>query len=523
MKKLLLSVFALLIFSLAFRSGVVHAAAFALPVEPGSAMNKPASGGSSESGTGSGRSDSADSFKSASIPASISKTLSELESSTTIPTVCVYTKDSAEVVSREEYVECEVYTINCDDEYRLSAVPAGIKVRGNSTAYEGNVNLIRKNQVPYRIKFEKKQRMFGLNSDAKCKSWVLLKGGYDLLKNDVGFRFGRTFLRNGNYCSDGIPVHVYLNGKFVGTYELCEQNQVNGNRVDIFEAPEGYTGTDIGYFVELDNHGELPRFRVSYCGNPSVTDLNGVTKSFKTVFYSIKSDTWSEAQENFINKYINNCFKIVYNACEKGKYYVFNKDYGLTKAKSKQLKKTDADGNAMSPAEIVIDRAVDLDSFVDIFLVYELTMSRDVGEGSFFMCADFSDSSNIKKLTFTAPWDFEWSMLSATTGSYAKVFNDESFSDRFGERSNPWYIILMKQDWFLKRVKDRWTELRTAKGKKKSAVDQVISDERALLAKYKTDLSKPIPYEDNGTVASAEALMKWLEKRIAWMDKEYLN
>lgn len=139
------------------------------------------------------------------------------------------------------------------------------------------------------------------------------------------------------------------------------------------------------------------------------------------------------------------------------------------------------------------------------------------------MCADFSDSSNIKKLTFTAPWDFEWSMLSATTGSYAKVFNDKSFSDRFGERSNPWYIILMKQDWFLKRVKDRWTELRTAKGKKKSAVDQVISDERALLAKYKTDLSKPIPYEDNGTVASAEALMKWLEKRIAWMDKEYLN
>ena len=194
------------------------------------------------------------------------------------------------------------------------------------------------------------------------------------------------------------------------------------------------------------------------------------------------------------------------------------------KAKSKQLKKTDSNGNTMSPAEIVIDRAVDLDSFVDVFLIYELTMSRDVGEGSFFMCADFSDSDNIKKLTFTAPWDFEWSMMSSTSGSYCKVFNDKEFSDAFEERSNPWYIILMKQDWFVKRVRDRWTELRTPTGKNgKSVTDRIISEERALLKQYKSDLSKPIPYEDNGTVESAAALMDWLEKRMKWMDNEYLN
>lgn len=522
MKKVLLIVFTVLLLSVTLPHDEVRAAAFALPVEGGAAGALDKNRNTAQNGDPSG--DRLTSQVSASVPASIRKKLSDLESTTTIPTICVYTKDGAEVVSRETYVTCEVYTINCENKYRLSAVPAGIRVRGNSTAYEGNVNLIRKNQVPYRIKFEKKQSMFGLNSDAKCKSWVLLKGGYDLLKNDVAFRFGRAFLRNGNYCSDGIPVHVYLNDKFVGTYELCEQNQVNKNRVNVYEPPEGYTGTDIGYLVELDNHAEMPRFKVSYCGNPSVTDLNGVTKSFKTVFYSIKSDTYSEAQEAFINKYINNCFKIVYNACEKGKYYVFSDDYGLVKAKSKQLKKTDSNGNAMSPAEIVIDRAVDLDSFVDVFLIYELTMSRDVGEGSFFMCADFSDSDNIKKLTFTAPWDFEWSMMGSTSGSYCKVFNDKKFSDAFGERSNPWYIILMKQDWFVKRVRDRWTELRTPTGKNgKSVTDRIISEERALLKQYKSDLSKPIPYEDNGTVESAAALMDWLEKRMKWMDNEYLN
>lgn len=450
---------------------------------------------------------------------SIKQLLDKLEDSTTIPTVVVYTKNSAEVVSRTTYVQCEVYTINCDDVYKLDGAKGGIRVRGNSTAYEGNVEMIRKNQVPYRIKFDKKQRMFGLNSDAECKSWVLLKGEYDLLKNDLAFRMGRNFLRNGNFCSDGILVHMYLNGKYAGIYELCEQHQVNKNRVNIYETPEGYTGIDTGYFVELDNRYEQPYFRVDYDGNPKVTDLNGVTQTITSDAYTIKSDFYSDEQKKFISKYINNCFKIIYRACEKGKYYVFDENYDLVKAKKKQLNKTDKDGNAIPAAEIVADMAVDLDSFVDVFLIYELTMSRDVGEGSFFMCADFSDKNNIKKLTFTCPWDFEWSMMGETTGSYARTFNNASFAKVNGERSNPWYVVLIKQDWFMKRVKQRWTALRTPKGKKNiSTVEKCLNQERSILKKYKTDLCKG----GSGAYASAEGLLSWVEKRIKWMDQEYL-
>ena len=450
----------------------------------------------------------------------IKQFLTKLETSTTIPTICVYTQDNAEVVSRNTYVPCTVYTINCDDEYRIDGAAAGIRVRGNSTAYEGNVELIRKNQVPYRIKFNKKQRMFGLNSDAACKSWVLLKAEYDLLKNDIAFRMGRSILRNGNYCSDGIPVHVYLNGSFAGIYELCEQNQINPNRISVYEAPDSYTGTDIGYLVELDNRAESPFFKMTYYGNATVTDRAGVTGSFKTGYCTLKNDNCSDKQLNFISKYINNCFKIIYRACEQGKYYVFDEDYNLKKAKKSQLKKTDDEGNAMDPAEIVADLAVDLDSFVDVFLVYEMTMSRDVGEGSFYMCADFSDPANIKKLTFTSPWDFEWSMMGATTGSYACEFNSPDFVKTYGERSNPWFVVLMKQEWFVNRVKDRWTELRTAKNKKKTnTIDKVIKEERSLLAQYKQDLSKT----GTGAYYDAEGLIKWVEKRVKWMDEHYLN
>ena len=449
----------------------------------------------------------------------ITRFLARLDADTTIPTVCVYTDNNAEVVSRDDYVSCEVYTINCDAAYRMHNAAAGIRVRGNSTAYEGDVELIRKNQVPYRIKFDEKRSMFGLNSSVECKNWVLLKAEYNLLKNDIGFRFGRSFLRNGNFCSDGIPVHMYLNGRFAGIYELCEQHQVDPGRVNISKVPEGWTGTDIGYFLELDNRFEPPYFKVNYDGSPEFTDLNGVTKSLGSDCYTVKNDIYSDAQMDFIAKYVNNCFKILYRACEKGEYYIFDDNYDLVEAPLELLDATDSEGKKIPPAETVADMAVDLDSFVDIFLVYELTMSRDVGEGSFFLCADFTDPEHVKKLTFTCPWDFEWAMESEAEGSYARVFNSDAFVSAYGERSNSWFILLMKQDWFKDRVRARWQELRTpSESGQPCATDKCLNEERALLETYRKDLSKT----GDSAYTAAENLISWVERRIRWMDGEYL-
>ena len=62
----------------------------------------------------------------------------------------------------------------------INEASAGIKVRGNSSAYYGDVSQILANKVPYRIKFDKKTNMLGLNNGAECKSWVLLKSDWEL-------------------------------------------------------------------------------------------------------------------------------------------------------------------------------------------------------------------------------------------------------------------------------------------------------------------------------------------------------
>ena len=444
----------------------------------------------------------------------IRKFAKNLEKTTDIPTILVYTEENAEVVSREDYVNCTVYTINCEDEYRLFGSVAGIRVRGNSTAFGGNVGMIRKNQVPYRIKFDKKTNLFGLNDAAECKSWVLLRAEYDLLKNDIAFRLGRTIIHEDNYCSDGIPVHVYLNGVFKGVYELCEQSQINKHRINIAETPEGYEGTDTGYLVEIDNYGEKPNFTVNYAG-ASFTDDNGVTKQFKTKYYSVKSDVYSNKQTQYIKKYINNVFKVLYEACENGNYYLLDKNNELVAAKKKKLIVKDEDGNLKDPAEVVAERVIDLDAVADLYLVYEITKDRDVGEGSFYMYADFSPESEDHRLTFTCPWDFEWAYEGPSSGKYAAVFNTESFAEVFEERSNPWFILLIRQDWFKERVRRRWAELRTADADTGTdLISACLKEERELLEKYNKDLAR----QGSSACKKAENLISWTEKRIKWLD-----
>ena len=176
----------------------------------------------------------------------------KIRSESKIPVISVTTAPDDMIASREKYTSCVVDVFNCDEKLEINEASAGIKVRGNSSAYYGDVSQILANKVPYRIKFDKKTNMLGLNNGAECKSWVLLKSDWDLIRNDIAFRFGRTIMGDSNFCSDGQLVHLYVNEEFQGVYELCEQCQINPNRVDISEPEEGCTDSDIGYYLELD-------------------------------------------------------------------------------------------------------------------------------------------------------------------------------------------------------------------------------------------------------------------------------
>lgn len=426
----------------------------------------------------------------------------KIRSESKIPVISVTTAPDDMIASREKYTSCVVDVFNCDEKLEINEASAGIKVRGNSSAYYGDVSQILANKVPYRIKFDKKTNMLGLNNGAECKSWVLLKSDWDLIRNDIAFRFGRTIMGDSNFCSDGQLVHLYVNEEFQGVYELCEQCQINPNRVDISEPEEGYTDIDIGYYLELDNYAtsdEDNHYISMDYENATVTDINGETRQFVPAEYSIKNDLYSQNQIDFIDKYLNNLFKIVYEACENGKYYKFDENYDLV----------DSD---VTTAEEAVSNVMDIDSVRDMYILYEIVHDYDCGEGSFYMCVDLSKDSKCPKLKFTSPWDFNWAYSDSTEKYYAGAFTDKNFVAKKGDRSNPWFIVLCKQDWFMATVKEKWTEMSQEK-----LLQGCIKTEREYLKEYDADLRKGEEWGPD----SAEDLFNWIENRIYWLNSQW--
>lgn len=248
----------------------------------------------------------------------------EVSQNLELPIMHVSTVNREYIISRTEYLSCIIDVFNCPEEWTVEEASAGIRVRGNSSGYYGNVEKIMQNQVPYRIKFDKKVSLLGLNSGAKCKSWVLLKSNYDLIRNDLALLFGRTIMDGHAFCSDACFVHLYVNETYMGIYTLCEQCQVDENRVNVTEPKKNYTGIDIGYYVEIDNIPDYPMaFPMDY-GVHRATDIEGISRQFVPADYSVKSDAYTKGQIDFIAQYVSNVFEIVYQACEKGKFYTLD-------------------------------------------------------------------------------------------------------------------------------------------------------------------------------------------------------
>lgn len=432
----------------------------------------------------------------------------KISAQTKLPVINVTTTNNNEMIlSKEIYTDCVIDVFNVSDEYELDEASAGIRVRGNSSAYYGDVNQIMNNPVPYRIKFDKKTNMLGLNNGAECKSWVLLKSDWDLIRNDIALRMGRTLFGDTAYVSDSQFVHLYVNDEFQGIYVLCEQNQVNENRVNITEPEEDYTGTDFGWYLELNNYAtrlnadgsrydDDPYITMDY-EEATVTDITGETRQFVPAEYSIKNDVYTQEQIDFIDKYLNNVFEILYKAVEEGEYLTFDANFDLVESE-------------YTNAEETVTAIMDIDSVVDMYLLYEIVHDYDCGEGSFYMCVDFAENSECPKLQFTSPWDFNWAYNDSASRYWAGAFCEKWFANQNGDRSNPWFILLAKEEWFQNLCIQEWTA-------DAEAVKAAIQEERDILAEYPEDLTKT----SENAINDANTLLEWIDQRIVWMDKTF--
>lgn len=251
-----------------------------------------------------------------------------------IPRIVIETEDHREIKDRETEIPAKLQ-IWGERVPESEVMELTIKGRGNSTW--------NKPKKPYTIKFEQKQEFMGMK---KAKKWVLLANYFDrtLIRNATALEIARkTGLE---WVPSGKFAEVFLNGKFLGNYFVCEKVQINENRLNI---------NDDSFLLEFDkNYDEEFKF----------------TTSIKKSPVNIKNpETPSAEQFSYITTYIDTVECILYGECK----------------------------------NLAIEDYLDFQSFADYLIVYELTEnSEPLHPKSVYMYKGYG------ALKAGPVWDFDW-------------------------------------------------------------------------------------------------------------------
>ena len=314
--------------------------------------------------------------------------------STGLPLVYVDTDEGQKIRDKENWIPATFRIQGENGIAGLEPVRCGIRGRGNTTWTWP--------KKPYAIKMEEKQSLFGLPAH---KRWVLLANFLDrtLMRNLVSMYVASQmdFLSWTPRCQS---VELVLNGVHLGNYLLIEQVRVDKNRVNIKEmkktdiSGEALTG---GYLLELDFH---------YDNEFQWKDHN--------IPFAVKSpdpEDLTPEQKDYIKAYIAEVSAAVY-------------------------------GTAFQDPEKGYAKYLDVDSFIDYWLVYEVMCNHELGNpGSVYLHKDRGGK------LFAGPcWDFDWGVLSFWTsnGGHDLV-----------NRHAIWYDRLFQDPAFHERVKARFQEL----------------------------------------------------------------
>lgn len=286
-----------------------------------------------------------------------------------IPRIVIETEYRNAVKDRETEVPAKMQ-IWGDSSAESEIMDLTIRGRGNSTwAYP---------KKPYTIKFEKKQSFLGL---PEAKKWVMLANYRDrtLIRNAVAFELARkTSLL---WTPRGKFADVYLNGKFLGNYYVCEKIEVKKNRLEL-----GYNS----YLLEFDvNYDEKFRFETKY----NIFPVN--------IKYPSELDS---AQYDYIKDYIDSTEKTLLLSADDSTYLNY----------------------------------VDQTSIIDYFIVYALSANREpMQPKSVYMYKE-----NEGKLFAGPVWDFDYAtfkinksgLLNKDNTIFRHFFQKNSFVKMFCQR-----------------------------------------------------------------------------------------
>lgn len=328
--------------------------------------------------------------------------------------------------------------------------------------------------------------------------WILTANYNDktFLRNLLAFEI---FRKMGHYAPRTRYCEVILNGSYDGIYLLSEKIKQDNNRVDIAKLdPDENSGDDLtgGYIFSTDYYTDSDSWLSDY----SPVNKPGARVHF--VYCDPKPDELSAVQKTYLRNYVNSFESVLYSRdfADKRKGY---------------------------------NTYLDVNSFVDYFILGELTRNVDAYKKSRFFYKDKDSDGGL--IHSGPPWDYDWAWKDITENCIHFNQTDGSgWAYRINECSAwpvppSWEVRLMQDKDFSSRIHDRWFSLRKTILSEKS-LHHVIDSVALLLdeAQKRHFTRWDILGRNVGTPEYGEQpdsytgeivkFKSWIARRLAWLD-----
>ncbi|MFT5452103.1 MAG: spore coat protein CotH [Enterobacterales bacterium] len=311
----------------------------------------------------------------------------DLTKFTGLPIIYLSTDGLAPIDSKDDYVTGNVSVDGGRNYTSSQSIPMEIRGRGNSTWFTHP-------KKPFQMKLNDKSEMLDMPED---KKWLFLAEYSDktMLRNTIAFEMGH--ISSLDWTPKSEFAEVYINDQYNGTYNITEKVEEGDNRLLL---------GDTGYLLEIDQLDRLDADDVYFYTNNFLVNIK-------------EPDVVSDSSEHvyitdLVNRFENALFGPNYQTTA----------YGYT-------------------------RYIDIDSFIDWYLISEITKNVD---SKFFSSIYFNVIPG-EKIKMGPLWDFD---LSFGNVDYA----DSRYAEGFWVKDNPWFNRLFMDPAFVEKVKVRFDYFR---------------------------------------------------------------
>ena len=327
--------------------------------------------------------------------------------------------------------------------------------------------------------------LYGPYSD---KSLIRNKLTFDL-SNSIGYSASRTKFYN-----------LFINNENKGLYVLMEKIKRDKNRVDISKLEDN--SIEGGYIIKIDKPtGDGESCSTCYDDSFSFSsryDTNGNISDQSNIFFIYhypKPDDISQDQKDYIQSVI------------------FEFESVLLSENNEELL-----------------NMIDLQSFVDFFIINELSKNPDGYRLSTFLNKDFNG-----KLKMGPIWDFNLAYANVDYCDGANpigwIYNFNSICPGDIWQVPFWWKVLMQKEVFKTALKNRWSSLRSSSLSNSTILNTIDSYTENLKSNNITNQNFYVwpvlgqyiwPNFFVGTTHEEEIefLKSWIDDRLDWMDNE---